>query len=114
MEKMISVCGLDCLACPALIATRTDDDALRAKTATEWSAQFHAELKPADIRCSGCSSPTGPHFHHCGECEMRNCATGRKLDSCAVCDDYPCDKLMALHNVVPEARANLDAIRALR
>jgi hypothetical protein len=114
MEKMISFCGLDCQVCPALIATRTNDDALRAKTATEWSAQFHAEIKAADIRCSGCSSPTGPRFHHCSECEMRNCAIKRKLESCALCDEYPCDKLAGLHQAVPDARKNLDAIRAAR
>ena len=37
MAKMLSMCGLDCAACPAFIAHQTGDQALRAKTAAEWS-----------------------------------------------------------------------------
>jgi hypothetical protein len=49
MAKMLSMCGLDCAACPAFIAHKTDDQALREKTAAEWSQQFHIAVKPADI-----------------------------------------------------------------
>jgi hypothetical protein len=114
MENMISFCGLDCQVCPALIATRTNDDALRTKTAAEWSVQFHAEIKPVDIQCSGCTSTTGPVFHHCSVCEMRSCGQQRKLANCAGCDEYPCEKLSAMHKMVPDARTNLDAIRRSR
>jgi hypothetical protein len=114
METMISFCGLDCQICPAHVATRTNDDALRAKTATEWSAQFHADIKAADIRCSGCTSTSGPVFQHCLVCEMRSCGQQRKLANCAACEEYPCEKLSALHEMVPDARANLEALRTKR
>lgn len=33
MKNLIAICGLDCETCDARIATITDDDALREKTA---------------------------------------------------------------------------------
>jgi len=46
MPELLSYCGIDCDACPALIATRTNDSALRAKTAVEWSKSFGHDVKP--------------------------------------------------------------------
>jgi hypothetical protein len=37
MEKLIACCGLNCAACDARIATLTNDDALRVKTAERWN-----------------------------------------------------------------------------
>lgn len=37
MKNLIAICGLDCETCDARIATLTDDDALREKTAKAWS-----------------------------------------------------------------------------
>lgn len=34
---MIGYCGLDCVQCEAFIATKNDDNALRAKVAEEWA-----------------------------------------------------------------------------
>ena len=62
--KTLAMCGLDCAACPAFIAYRTNDQALRAKTAAEWSKAFKVELSPrtstawAARRPKGCSSAT--------------------------------------------------------
>ena len=42
--KMLAMCGLDCAACPAFIAHKTDDQALRVKTAAEWSK--HVQRRP--------------------------------------------------------------------
>ena len=113
MAKLIAACGIDCSVCPALKATLADDDALRAKTATEWSEMFKSDIKPADINCRGCTSAEGPHFSYCaGMCEIRKCARGRSLKTCAECADYACDRLTAFFKTVPDARANLEARRA--
>lgn len=37
MKDLIAICGLDCETCDARIATLTDDNALREKTAKAWS-----------------------------------------------------------------------------
>ena len=114
MAKMFAMCGLDCAACPAFIAHQTDDNALREKTAAEWSQQFHVELQPADINCVGCLKVEGVHIGHCDECEIRRCGLSRLEKSCALCDDYPCPTLSPFLANVPAAQANLDQVRRTR
>jgi hypothetical protein len=114
MAKILSMCGLDCAVCPAFIAHKTDDQALRAKTAVEWSQQFHADLKPADINCVSCLKLKGVHIGHCGECEIRKCGLGRKVKNCALCSDYPCATIGQFLANVPPAKANLDQVRRAR
>jgi len=59
--KKIAVCGLDCASCEAYIATKRNDNELRAKVAKKWSKNFkHPNLKPEDINCLGCLSSKGP------------------------------------------------------
>ena len=110
-RKTLGMCGLDCAACPALIAHKTDDRALREKTATEWSQQFQVELKPEDIDCVSCLKAEGPHIGHCSECEIRKCGQDRKVDNCALCADYPCETIAGFLAKVPPAKANLDEVR---
>lgn len=113
MPEMLAYCGIDCSACPALIAMRTNDDALRAKTAAEWSKSFGHDFKPAEINCTGCPTETGPHIVYCESmCEIRKCARGRELENCAACSDYGCATLAGFLKNVPDAKARLEALRA--
>jgi hypothetical protein len=112
MPELLGYCGIDCDTCPALIATRTDDSALRAKTAAAWSASYGHNFKPEDINCNGCVSTAGPHIGYCSMCEIRKCGLSRQLQNCASCADYGCATLAGFHKNVPEAKAHLDAIRA--
>jgi hypothetical protein len=108
---MIAYCGLDCEKCGAFMATATNDDALRAKTSEEWSKTFKVDIPPESINCTGCASD-GVKFHYCANmCEIRKCAVGRKVSTCAACPDYGCDKLKAFQEMAPEAKASLEAIR---
>jgi hypothetical protein len=114
MPEMLSYCGIDCGACPALIATRTHDATLRAKTAAEWSKMFGHDFKPEEINCTGCTSD-GAHVYYCDAmCEIRKCARKRKLANCAACADYGCATLAAFQKSAPETKTRLDAIRAGR
>jgi len=109
---MLSYCGLDCEKCDAFIATATNDDALRAKVAAEWSAAFHATLAASDIHCTGCTPVGGVKFAHCeNTCQVRKCARGRGLSTCAGCADYGCAQLNEIHGMAPHAKAALDALR---
>ncbi len=112
--KMLGMCGLDCAACPAYIAYKTDDQALRVKTAAEWSKQFNVAMKPEGINCVGCLKTKGPQIGHCSECEIRKCGLAKKVKSCALCADYPCDKISKFIAQVPPAEANLDEARRAR
>lgn len=111
MNQMIAACGLDCAKCPALIATQTNDDELRNKTAREWSEMFKGDIRPEMINCEGCMTPGSVRFAHCSQCTFRACALDKKLDNCARCADYACEGLLTFFSHVPEAKTNLDKIR---
>ena len=91
--KTLAMCGLDCAACPAFVAYRTNDQALRVKTAAEWSQAFKVEHKPEDINCVGCPKTKGL-FRHCRECDIRRCGLARQVKNCALCPEYSsCEKI---------------------
>ena len=46
MNELIACCGLDCEKCDARIATVTNDEALREKTAALWSQLNGVEITP--------------------------------------------------------------------
>lgn len=110
MDKMIAYCGLECSKCPASIARKENNDELRKKTAEEWSKQFNAEMKPEDINCDGCITD-GEHINYCNICEIRKCGIEKKVQNCAYCDDYICEKLEKWFKNVPDAKTTLEEIR---
>ncbi|HPF31829.1 MAG TPA: DUF3795 domain-containing protein [Candidatus Sabulitectum sp.] len=106
--KKIAYCGLDCGVCPARAAYLNDDDELRRKTAAEWSSMYGADIPPESINCTGCTGE-GTKFHHCEHgCEIRRCALPREIANCGECAEYPCEKITAFFEFVPEARENLE------
>ena len=110
-KKMIAKCGLVCSECPAYIATQTNDDALRADTARKWSEMFKSDIKPADINCDGCPTESPRLFGYCTTCDIRKCARGKKLATCASCPEYACEKLDKFLVQAPEARKVLEELR---
>ena len=112
MNEMISFCGLLCSECGAFIATKNDDDNKRAEVAESWASQYNVDIKPEDINCIGCLSDGEPHFSHCGVCEVRKCGKQKGIENCAQCDEYACEKVEKILQVVPEARKRLDEIRS--
>jgi len=111
MDRLIAFCGIRCDTCPGYRATVDDDDALRAKTAAEWSAQFGADIKPEDINCVGCTVTDGPHIGHWAECGIVKCGAERKVENCAHCGDYACGQLAKFLEMVPPARETLEQLR---
>lgn len=111
MPLRISICGIDCGACPAYIATQNNDQEKRVETAAEWSKMFKADIKPNDVNCNGCTFQSGKLFHHCAVCEIRACGMDRGLVNCAHCEDYTCERLDGFFKMAPEAKSNLDRIR---
>ena len=110
-EKIIAYCGIDCGACPAYVATRNNDDVLRAKTAKEWSELYKAERTVEDINCDGCPGDSGRLFVYCGACEVRQCAHEKKVVTCAACPEYSCARLDAFCALMPTARKLLEGLR---
>jgi hypothetical protein len=110
MDRNIAYCGIRCDSCPALKATREDDDELRARTAAEWSKQFNAEIPACAINCVGCTA-AGVHIRHWDECGIRQCAQERGHANCGACPDYACEQLAGFFRMVPDARTELDSLR---
>jgi len=111
MDKMIAYCGLVCTECPAYIATQKDDREALERVAAQWSQEFNASIAPEDCTCNGCLDFEGRLSSYCHECKIRACAIERKVQNCAHCDDYACEKLEGFFGFAPEARVTLEEIR---
>lgn len=113
MTKVImAACGLDCAKCNAYLAWKNNDDALRAKTAAEWSKMYNFDCRPEMVNCSGCLEASGPKIGHCAECGIRACVQSKKYATCASCADMAkCKDIQEFFKNAPEAKKNLEALR---
>lgn len=89
---MMAYCGVDCAGCHVFQATRSNDDALRAKCAEGWAeaAQQHwgrSSLKPEEMNCRGCRHDGDEMFIGCRKCPIRKCCKDRGLAHCGLCDE---------------------------
>ena len=85
-NQLIGCCGLDCETCDARIATLTNDDALREKTAALWTKLNGVTITPDMIHCTGCRME-GAKTPFCDKlCPIHNCVRGKNLDTCADCE----------------------------
>jgi hypothetical protein len=112
MEKTIAACGLDCAACPAYIASMTNDEELRKKTAAEWTKSFGFDCKPEMVNCHGCFATDGVQIGHCSDCGIRLCVVSKDMKSCAACAGFGCEKTAEFWKSAPEAKKNLEALRS--
>jgi hypothetical protein len=86
----VGFCGYDCGHC----AARSDDRAERQKLVDGWKRLFgHQKYTADNVRCDGCRA--GARLADT-ECMVRPCAVERKVESCADCPDFPCDKVRPL------------------
>ncbi len=91
MEKMIGYCGYNCHLC----AARSDDISVRQKMVDAWKKYLgHENYTAENVACEGCKSKGNKIADK--QCKARPCARDKGLDSCAQCDDFPCDKVKHL------------------
>jgi len=89
-EEMIGYCGYSCHLC----AARSDDPVLRQKLVDGWRKFFgHENYTAENVRCDGCRSDGRLADKNC---KARPCAREKGLQSCAECDEFPCDKMRHL------------------
>lgn len=85
MNQLIACCGLDCEFCDARIATLTNNNALREKTAALWTKLNGVTITPEMINCTGCRVD-GAKTPFCDKlCSVHNCVREKRLDTCADC-----------------------------
>jgi hypothetical protein len=109
--KKLAFCGLDCNACPAYIATQSEERAGLERVAELWREQFGVQDLTADsIICDGCTSGARTAAY-CLVCRIRACATGREVENCGHCKEYPCATLDEFLASNPQARTELALVR---
>jgi len=71
--------------------------------------EFGQEEKLEDMTdCDGCKGGVRL-FSGCKDCEVRNCAIERNVETCGDCDDYPCEKLRNIQS--DKEKFRLDYLR---
>jgi len=90
MESMTGYCGYRCDLC----AARSDDPEVRRRLVDGWRRIFgHQEYTAENVRCDGCRADGRLADR---SCQARPCARERGEDLCALCEDFPCDKVRHL------------------
>lgn len=90
MNPPIGYCGYNCHLC----AARSDDPAVRERLVAGWRRIFgHQQYTTENVKCSGCR---GDGEVADKQCRVRPCAAARQVESCAQCDEFPCDKVRSL------------------
>ena len=90
MEEMIGYCGYSCHLC----AARSEDPAVRQKLVDGWRKYFgHQAYTAENVKCAGCLSDGKVADQ---QCRARPCAKERGVESCALCEEFPCDKVRGL------------------
>jgi hypothetical protein len=108
---MIAYCGLDCFKCECFLATQNNDDKKREEVATKWSVQYHTEIKPEQINCSGCKFDGLKFFFTESMCPIRKCNIEKSTSNCAECSEYKCEKLVKFIEMAPPVGEVLEALR---
>ncbi|MFX1454165.1 MAG: DUF3795 domain-containing protein [Promethearchaeota archaeon] len=109
MEKKISFCGMDCLACPAYIASQLGNKKALKRIVTKWSNGI-LKLDRENFDCVGCTED-GQHYSWCDICPIRKCNMDKKIKNCAYCIHYPCEELSEPFERLPDTKKTLDDIR---
>lgn len=95
LARPYSCCGLYCHACRIYLDGR-------------------AAKKPTNAACTGCNSATPRKG--ATDCAVRACCRKHGVDICALCREYPCERIRAFHANGKPYRAlaarNLDRIKA--
>ncbi len=106
-----SYCGLFCGACEILLAFRRS---LENDIETEWKdlpEQFTSMIPEYRIECCGCK--TDNVFEGCRKCRIRVCASGKGVEFCFECIDYPCEQIEALRSAIGKIREKLPHTAAI-
>jgi len=119
MNDMLSYCGLTCKTCPIYLATRQENKEeqahMRAEIARQCEEHYGIRYRLEEITdCDGCRTEGGRLFPASKNCLIRKCAREKKLESCAHCPAYACEKLKIFFMKDPGAKKRLDEVRLIR
>lgn len=108
MKQLIACCGLDCESCNARIATVTNDNELREKTALEWNKLNNIEITAEAINCLGCRVDEIKTVFCNDLCEIRKCVNEKGFNTCGDCKELDnCKIVGAIFKHNSNAKENL-------
>ncbi len=90
-KEILTKCGYRCDLCLAYKKNVEKKDE-RSKLSDGWHAIYGFRIEPEKIICEGCVSSENPILID-KNCPVRPCAIEKKIETCAECEDYICDKL---------------------
>ena len=91
LNALLAACGLYCGACYHYRASFYPSERLRAEAARRG-------CDPAEFTCKGCRSEALYLHPGCAQCEIRACTDEKGIPHCGLCNDFPCDRLLAFQN----------------
>ena len=121
MDGKLAYCGLICDGCPIYWATREENkvqkEKMRAAIARlcseQYGLEYGIEYTSKDITdCDGCLTESMRLFSGCKNCPIRKCAREKGIESCAYCNEYPCEQLQKFFTTDPSAKTRLETIRS--
>ena len=112
MVYLMAYCGLLCSECPAYLATQTNDVGSIQQIAQKWANKYSKPITAELVWCNGCLTDNSPLCWYCSECQVRSCAVGKGVISCAHCDNYGCELLVSFLADAPLAKSMLEKMRA--
>ncbi len=114
----LGVCGLDCRSCE-IRTFPTDQAAARCVVAWlkkhGWLAEGEGVEQAVERKmyCSGCLGDRDTHWS--ADCWILQCCVDEhKLDSCAKCESFPCERLSEWSKKDPSYDHALKRLRAIR
>jgi hypothetical protein len=89
---MIGICGDNCFYCPRYVATHNGGDKELEEVKELWVRLGFRDpaFPPQDMACFGCRPE-----NNCAYSEVRACAHWRGIETCGLCQAYPCELLNA-------------------
>ena len=93
--KIVAICGVSCTECRAYQATLKNDRQALEALAAEWTKGMGRTFTVDDILCDGCRVGGARLSSYCGSCGISLCAKAKGHETCAHCDQCPCEKIVA-------------------
>ncbi len=105
-EHLAGACGIYCGACPAYLATHSEDEQMkikRQKISSSVPAKAQKGIPPSNwmngLVCDGCCSG-GKLAGHCQMCNIRlHALETQKNSRCSDCEELPCNRITFLINM---------------
>lgn len=102
--EILTRCGFRCDICPAYEKNIQGQEELKT-IRSGWRSYFGFDIPEDRIACVGCLNE-GRHAD--ADCPVRPCAVERRIQTCADCPDFECERLKSrmdfAESVIPKFR----------